>query len=170
MSKNGNKQMKAPVGEQEDVNKLSDDEKMRMATGRQGVLDAGHYMRMPEYRGMKWAWFHRNDGSLDRALDLGMNLTPVRTDRVQRKGLGGEMSEWACKAVGSIEGKTELAYLCHMPADEYKKYFVDPGRARQSEIDTAMGLGVVSDSAKDAGGGLQTYAGKISEGDHNPIR
>jgi len=172
MSKNDNKDIRSPIGQEADEHKFSDAEKMRIATGRQGVLSADYYIHLPEYKDMAWRWVHYSTGDVDRALDLGMLMTHKRKDRIAApKGLHGEnTSEWERKAVGSVDGKPEYAYLMHMPKDEYQKYFLQPNIDRNAEIDRAMGLGEISAEDKAVGGGLKTYAGKIGEESHNPIR
>ena len=50
------KNVRAPIGEESDVNKLSHEDKVRMATGKQLRLDASFYERLPEYQGKQLFW------------------------------------------------------------------------------------------------------------------
>lgn len=176
MTKEKSKNIRPEVGSQDQTNKLSESEKIRLATGKQGTLDISHYLRMPEYQGMKFRWEHHNNGDVDKALDLGMQLVPRRKDRIRSKGVNGEsVSEWECKTVGSLDGQPLVDYLLFMPDDEYTKYFIDPVTNRNLEIQTAMGRAEISGEDRAIGGGLKTYAAKINpdginNAGFNPIR
>lgn len=155
-----NKENRAPINQKENINKLSDDDKIRMAMGKHKKLDATYYQSLPEYQGMSWRW--ENDDKVDQYLDIGMQLTPRRADRTGNRQINNDLSEWECRSVGN----GMKAYLLHMPSSDYKKYFTDPKAARRADLERAMTGGKADDDG--VGAGLQTYGGKI--GDHNPIR
>lgn len=173
--KEADKNVRQPIGEQDDVNKISDDEKMCMATGRQGILDFSYYTKLPQYEKMAWRLVSDADGDLDKCLDLGMKLTELRKNRTARQQVEKDdrVSEWVRKAVGAIGGVTEFLYLCHMPEDEYHTYFIQPNRDRQALINNAIGMGktdaVTEGIAQIKGGDIPTYAAKIEEGSYNKI-
>jgi len=176
MSKNQNKSMRAPVGQETTDNKMTHDEKLRVVTGRKGRLNADYYINLPEYADMTFFWRHDNDGSIDIALDIGASLVPRRADRVRKqyKGVNDQgQSEWAMvPAVSTEKGITINAYLMMMPKDEYHEYFIQPDRDRNTEIHKAMAHGRISQEDSEVGDGLKTYAGKIGpEGEeYNEIR
>ena len=166
MSKNSNKDTRAPINQQESVNKLTDKDKIRMAMGKQLKLDASYYINHPNYAGMAWRWCP--DDEVDTYLDIGMRLTPRRSDRTAVKHINSDVSEWVCVAV-----KNDMKnYLLHMPQEEYDMYFTQPKAARRAELEQAMTRGKVEADDQAAGGGLKTYAGKIgAEGaGYNPVR
>ena len=164
MTKETSKNIRPEVGKQETANKLSDAEKLRLATGKQGVLDASHYIRMERYRDHTFRWEHHNTGDVDKALDLGMQLVARRQDRIRHKGINGEnVSEWECKTVGSLDGQPLVAYLLVIPDDEYQKYFIDPITQKNLSIQEAMGRAEISREDAAVGRGLKTYAAKIND-------
>lgn len=169
MSKNESKDFRPPVGEQESVNKMTDKEKLRVVTGRQGRLNADYYLGLPEYKGHTLFYRHDNDGSIDMALDVGAQLVPKRKSHSPRyKGVNDRgTSEYACvPGVMMDQGHPVTAYLLAMPDEEYEKYFINPVKQRNQDIQNAMGLGKISPEDQEIGGGLKTYAGKIGEEEH----
>ena len=64
--KNVDKDVRAPVGQQTQTNKMDDAEKARIAIGHSLRLDASHYLRMPEYQEMQLFWALSHNGEVDK--------------------------------------------------------------------------------------------------------
>jgi len=161
--KKAEKNIRAPIGEEPDVNKLSQAEKVRMATGKQLNMDASFYERLPEYQGMQLFWENDENGAVERWLHLGAELVPRKNKSLKEfKGFTDQASsEWECVPVGAnSSGGAMLAYLLFMPAEEYQALRVDPKEARNNEILDALGMGksqaegAVMSNVK----GIKTYA------------
>jgi len=168
--------VRPPIGESDTDVKLTATEssKIRAATGRNLRMDASYYLGLPEYKDMTLFWKHDNDGSIDVALDLGAQLVPKRKSRVpQYKGVNDRgTSEYECKpGVYMDQGYPVTAYLMAMPKEEYHKYYIQPNRDRNAELQEALTRGQVDAKAKAVGSALETYAANINVNkSHNTIR
>ncbi len=166
--KGAEKNIRAPIGEEPDINKLSQADKVRMATGKQLNLDASFYERLPEYQGMQLFYENDENGAVEKWLHLGAELVPRRNKSLKEfKGFTDQAtSEWECTPVGSnASGNPMLCYLLFMPAEEYQALRVAPKEQRNEEILDALGMGKsqadgqVMSNVK----GIKTYA------PHNPV-
>lgn len=175
MTKAKGKNVRPEIGSEETVNKM-DTSKARKGIGANVTFDASHYQSLPEYQGMRFRWADFQDGSVDKLLDAGFQLVPRRASRVKRpEGLGSRNeSEWVCKHVQSMNGSPMEVYLMVTTDENYEACITGPNADRNAEIQRAMGIGEVDGEAREAGGGLKSYAGKDmdiqSNVDHNPIR
>lgn len=161
--KGADKNIRAPIGEESDINKLSQADKVRMATGKQLNLDASFYERLPEYQDMQLFYENDENGAVEKWLHLGAELVPRRNKSLKEfKGFTDQASsEWECTPVGTdATGKPMLCYLLFMPAEEYQVLRVDPKENRNAEVLEALGMGKsqaegqVMSNVK----GLKTYA------------
>ncbi len=168
-NKNANKNIRPPMGEETTENKLSQDEKVRMATGKQARLDASFYQRLSEYEDKQLFWENDIDGQVERWLHLGAELVPRRNKSLKHfKGFTDKAeSQWECVPVGSDgTGGQLLAYLLFMDAEEYQTIRIDPKEARNAEINQALRAGqsqtdgAVMSNVK----GLKTYAPNLPTG------
>lgn len=161
--KGAEKNIRAPIGEEPDVNKLSQAEKVRMATGKQLNLDASFYERLPEYQGMQLFYENDENGAVEKWLHLGAELVPRRNKSLKEfKGFTDQAtSEWECTPVGTDNtGKPMLCYLLFMPAEEYQALRVAPKEQRNEEILEALGMGKsqADGSVMSNVKGIKTYA------------
>ncbi len=161
--KNQDKNIREPVGEEADINKLSQSEKIRMATGKQLRLDASFYSRLPEYKDMTLFWEEDLNGAVERWLHIGAQLVPRKSKSLQSfKGFTDRPeSEWECVPVGSDHaGRTLMNFLLFMPAEEYHALRVAPKEARNQEILDALGAGKSQNEDRVMPGvsGIRTYA------------
>ena len=161
--KGENKNIRAPIGEESSVNKLSQDAKIRMAMGKQMRLDASFYERLPEYQGKQLFWENRVDGAVEKWLHLGAALVSRKSKSLKEyKGFTDKAeSEWECVPVGSDDsGQPIMCYLLVMDAEEYQSLRIDPKKQRNGEILEALGMGksqaegAVMSNVK----GIRTYA------------
>lgn len=168
--KNANKDIRAPIGEESSVNKMSQEERVRMAMGAQTRLDASFYERLPEYQGMQLFWENNVDGAIEKWLQLGAGLVPRRTKSLkQYKGFTDQsQSEYECVSVGSNkDGGSMMAYLLFMPAEEYHALRIAPKEARNQEIMKALGVGKSNTGDQKVMPnvtGLKTYAPNLPTG------
>lgn len=167
MTKNANKNTRAPIGEQSSVNKMTDAEKTRVATGQQVRLDVEHYLRMPEYQDKVLFWASTDKGDVDRWLSLGAQPVPRRTKAAKvYKGINDRCdSEYEMvPSVSVIEGVAIDNYLLFMTKEDYQKFRVDPNMNRNAEIRRAMGIGKADEDARvmPSVRGLKTYAPHVS--------
>jgi len=174
MSKGKGKDIRPEVGGEESVNKMDNAEKKRPAIGHVATFDADYYLSLPEYKDMRFRWADYQDGSVDKLLDAGFQLVPKRSNRVNRpKGLNSrEESEWVCKHVRSMNGDPMEVYLMVTTEENYAYHITDPVNKRNEEIQRAMGMGEVDADAREAGGGLKTYAANADSANasFNPIK
>ena len=168
--KEGDKNIRAPIGDEVVTNKLSQSDKVRMATGKQLNLDASFYERLPEYEGMQLFYENDENGAVEKWLHLGAGLVKRRSKSLKEfKGFTDRAtSEWECTPVGTDNtGKPLLCYLLFMPAEDYQALKIDPKEARNKEILTALGMGksqaegAVMSNVK----GIKTYAPNNPVGD-----
>ena len=161
--KGENKNIRAPIGEESSVNKLSQDAKIRMAMGRQMRLDSSFYEQLPEYLDMQLFRENDTDGAVEKWLHLGAELVPRKSKSLKHfKGFGDQsQSEWECTPVGTDDtGRTILCYLLFMPKEDYQALRIDPKKQRNGEILEALGMGrsqaegAVMSNVK----GIRTYA------------
>lgn len=161
--KGAEKNIRAPIGEEPNINKLSQADKVRMATGKQLNLDASFYERLPEYQDMQLFYENDENGAVEKWLHLGAELVPRRNKSLKEfKGFTDQAtSEWECSPVGTdATGKAMLCYLLFMPAKEYQMLRIDPKVQRNEEILDALGMGksqadgAVMSNVK----GIKTYA------------
>ena len=167
-SKNANKDLRAPIGQETQTNKMDDAEKARIAIGHSLRLDASHYLRMPEYQEMELFWALSQNGEVDKWLSLGAQPVPRRTKAGKvYKGINDRCeSEYeVVPAVSVVEGVAVDAFLLFMTKEDYKKFRIDPKEARNAEIREAMGIGKADSDAKvmPTVKGLKTYAPNVSE-------
>ena len=157
------KNIRAPIGEEAETNKMSQSDKIRMATGKQLNLDPSFYERLPEYADMQLFYENDENGAVERWLHLGAELVPRRNKSLKEfKGFTDKAtSEWECTPVGTdAAGKPMLCYLLFMPAKEYQALKVAPKEERNAEILGALGMGksqaegAVMPNVK----GIKTYA------------
>ena len=162
MSKNKHPQ-KHPIIDQEDglrERKLTKQERIKSALGRELRLDASHYMRMPKYEGKQFMWINDKNGEVEKWLRNGAALVPRET------GIGKEWEgfssrntgQWECvEGTGTLDsGALHHTYLLIMDAEDYNEIKIEPLKERQREILAALGRGKTKDAA--VGGGLKTYA------------
>lgn len=168
--KGADKNIRAPIGEEPNINKLSQADKVRMATGKQLNLDASFYERLPEYQDMQLFYENNENGAVEKWLHLGAGLVPRRNKSLKEyKGFTDQAtSEWECTPVGSdASGNPLLCYLLFMPAEEYKALRIDPKEKRNAEILDVLGMGksqadgAVMSNVK----GIKTYAPNNPVGD-----
>jgi len=169
MTKNANKNIRAPLGNESTVSKMSDSEKVRLAQGKQARLDASFYEGLSEYEGKQLFWENDMDGQVERWLHLGAELVPRRTKSLKTfKGFTDKAtSEWECvPGGGDGNGGQMLVYLLFMDAKEYQKLRIDPNKKRNKEI-----LDVLHQGRSQAEGtvmpnikGLKTYAPELPTG------
>lgn len=169
-AKGGEKNIRAPIGEEPDINKLSQADKIRMATGKQLNLDASFYERLPEYQNMQLFYENDENGAVEKWLHLGAELVPRQNKSMKEfKGFTDQTtSQWECTPVGTDNtGKPLLCYLLFMPAEEYQALRVAPKEQRNAEILDALGMGksqadgAVMSNVK----GIKTYAPNNPAGD-----
>jgi len=162
--KDGDKNIRAPIGEEKSVNKLSQTEKIRLAMGKQTRLDASFYERLPEYQDMQLFWENDTDGAVEKWLELGAQPVPRKSRSVKSyEGItDSSVSQWEVRQVGA----GVKCYLMFMPADEYQALRIDPKEARNAELTQAMGIGKVSEDARVMPGvkGIKTYAPNLPTG------
>lgn len=167
--KNQDKNIRAPIGEEEDVNKLSQKDKIRMATGRQARLDVSFYERLPEYEGMQLFWENDINGAVETWLQLGAELVSRQTRSLKQfKGFTDQNTgEWECRPVGTDDsGKTMYAFLLFLPKEEYHELRIAPKDARNKEIMNALGAGKQqTDKIMGNVTGIKTYAPNNPVGD-----
>jgi len=167
--KNAGKNIRPPVGVEATANKLSQADKIRMATGKQLRLDASFYERLPEYSEMQLFWENDEDGAVERWLHLGAALVPRKSKSLKHfKGFTDRAeSEWECVPVGTTNtGNTLLCYLLFLPKDEYHALRIAPKEQRNQEVMAALGQGKAPEDAKVMGSvtGIQTYAPNLPTG------
>lgn len=168
--KNANKDVRAPVGIEQDVNKLSQSEKVRLATGKQARLDASFYNRLPEYQGKTLFWENDQDGTVEKWLSLGAELVLRRSASGKiYKGFNDNrgVSEWECRPVGSDgRGGTLMAYLLVMTDEDYHALRIAPHDQRNQDVLDALGLGKanVDERVMPQVKGLKTYAPNLPTG------
>ncbi len=162
-AKGAEKNIRAPIGEEPNINKLSQADKVRMATGKQLNLDASFYERLPEYQGMQLFWENDENGAVEKWLHLEAELVPRLNKSLKEfKGFTDQgTSQWECVPVGTdATGKPMLCYLLFMPAEEYQALRVAPKEQRNEEVLAALGMGksqadgAVMSNVK----GIKTYA------------
>ncbi len=161
--KEAGKNVRAPIGEEAATNKMSQSDKVRMATGKQLNLDASFYERLPEYEGMQLFYENDENGAVEKWLHLGAALVPRRSKSLKVfKGFTDRAtSEWECTPVGTdATGKPLLCYLLFMPAEDYQSLRVAPKEARNGEILDALGMGKsqAEGSVMSNVKGIKTYA------------
>ena len=168
--KGADKNIRAPIGEEAEINKMSQGDKIRMATGKQLNLDASFYERLPEYEGMQLFYENDENGAVEKWLHLGASLVKRRSKSLKEfKGFTDRAtSEWECTPVGTdATGKPLLRYLLFMPAEDYQALRVAPKEGRNAEILGALGMGksqaegAVMPNVK----GIKTYAPNNPVGD-----
>ncbi len=163
------KNTRAPIGEETTVNKLSQSEKVRMATGKQLRLDASFYQRLPEYKDKTLFWENDEDGAVERWLHLGAELVPRKSKSLKHfKGFTDRTeSEWECVPVGSkTGGQPLLCYLLFMPEKDYHSLRIEPKEVRNKEILDAMGIGKAPEESRTMPTvtGIKTYAPNLPTG------
>jgi hypothetical protein len=162
--KSENKNIRAAIGEETTVNKMSMPDKVRLATGRQARLDASFYQKLPQYQDMQLFWKSDKDGEVERWLHLGAELVPRLNKSLKNfKGFTDkEQGEWECVPVGG----GELNYLLFMPYEDYQALVVKPKEDRNQEILDAMGIGKADDGARNMPEvkGIKTYAPNLITG------
>lgn len=168
--KENDKNIRAPIGQESSVNKMSKADKQRMAMGKQLRLDASFYVSLPEYEDMQLFWENDTDGGVDKWLHLGAELVPRKNKSLKEfKGFTDRsMSEWECVPVGSTDaGQPILCYLLFMPKETYYELRVEPKEIRNKEILDALGIGRAPDTAKvmPTVKGIRTYAPNNPVGD-----
>jgi hypothetical protein len=142
--KGADKNIRAPIGEEPDINKLSQPDKVRMAQGKQLNLDPAFYERLPEYQDMQLFYENDENGAVERWLHIGAELVPRRNKSMKTfKGFTDKAtSEWECTPVGSdAHGNPMMCYLLFMPVEEYKALRIDPKEQRNAEILDTLGMG-----------------------------
>ena len=156
------KDIRAPIGRETTVNKLSQAEKVRLATGKQLRLDASFYERLPEYAEMQLFWENDEDGAVEKWLHLGAELVPRRNKSLKHfKGFTDRAeSEWECVPVGQKStGQPLLSYLLFMPREDYNLLKIQPKMQRNQEILDALGMGKSqADTVMPDVKGIKTYA------------
>lgn len=167
--KEQDKDVRAPIGEESNVNKMSTEEKIRMATGKQTRLDASFYQRLPEYQGMQLFWENDEDGAVEKWLHLGAELVKRRSKSLKSfKGFTDRAeSDWECVPVGSkTGGQPLLCYLLFMPVEDYNSLRIEPKEARNKEILDKLGIGKASEESKVMSNvsGIKTYAPNLPTG------
>jgi len=173
MTKN-DKSVRAPIGEQSSVNKMTDAEKSRVAIKTSMRLDPDHYLRMPEYQDMQLFWASTDKGEVDKWLSLGAQPVPRKAKAATiYKGINDRCnSEYEMvPAVSVIEGIPIDNYLLFMTKEDYQKYRIDPKDARNAEIRKAMGIGKANVAGAEGQEGavmpgvkgLKTYAPNVSQ-------
>lgn len=169
--KNENKDIRNPIGEETDSNKMSEDDKIRAATGKQRRLDCSHYQRMPEYQERQLFYAHDEHGELDTWLGLGAEPVARRSKSTKIwpgiNDQGG--TEWEYTVVDTDKsGNPIKAYLLHMDKDDYKKYKIQPKIDRNAEIEKRLNIGVANVEGNEMPGqhvkGLKTYAPQVGGG------
>lgn len=160
--KGADKNIRAPIGEEPNINKLSQADKVRMATGKQLNLDASFYERLAEYQDMQLFWENDDNGAVQKWLLLGAELVPRKNKSVKEfKGFTDQAtSEWECTPVGAnSSGNSMMCYLLFMPAEEYQALRIDPKENRNAEILDALGMGKSqADTVMSNVKGIKTYA------------
>lgn len=157
------KNVRAPIGEETTINKMSNDDKVRLAQGRQARLDASFYERLPEYQDKQLFWENDTDGAVEKWLHLGAELVPRRNKSLKHfKGFTDRTaSEWECVPVDSDRtGRPILCYLMFLPIDDYHALRIAPKEVRNQEILKALGIGKGQEGTKVMPGvsGIKTYA------------
>lgn len=162
-TKEGDKDIRAPIGEEPDINKLSQEDKIRMATGKQRRLDSSFYERLPEYQDKQLFWENDLDGAVEKWLHLGAELVRRKSKSLKHfKGFTDRAaSEWECVPVGSSDtGQPIMCYLLSMDAKEYHALRIAPKEARNNELLEALGMGKAQVEGKvmPTVHGIKTYA------------
>lgn len=169
-TKNANKNIRQPINEQTTVNKMTDAEKVRVATGKQSRLDASQYERMPEYADMRFFWCSTEDADVDKWLGLGAQPVPKQSKSTKvYKGLNDNTaSEWEVVPGVGVDhaGNSVSNYLLMLPKDDYYKLRIQPKLDRNKAILEALGRGKITEESKAMPQvtGLKTYAPTLPEG------
>lgn len=169
--KESTKNIRAPI-DHDHTQSMTEADKIRAATGRRKKLDTTFYERLPEYKDCQLFWAHNDGGDIESYLSIGAGLVrkvnQAKGGKVWEGFTNKEESEWVCvPGVASVDGRSIDAYLMYMTKDDYARYKTDPIKARQHEIEKAMGIGKVQgEEAKEAGkgAGLRTYAPNLPTG------
>lgn len=155
------KNIRAPIGQEVTIGRLSKDDKVRMAQGRQTSLDASFYERLPEYQDRQLFWENNINGAVEMWLQLGAELVQRQSKALKHyKGFTDRAaSEWECVPVGSDDsGKTMMCYLLSLSKQEYYDLRIAPNRARNREITQALKRGKTQEQVMKEIQGIQTYA------------
>ncbi|GAG23058.1 unnamed protein product [marine sediment metagenome] len=168
--KQQNKNIRAEVGTQPDVNKMSESDKVRAATGKQPVLDPSYYLTLPEYKDKTLFYCSDENGEVDRMLSLGARPVPRRSKSAEVfKGINDSVSnEWEFKVVDKDKAGNPIRnYLLFMDAAEYHKYRIQPNIDKNKTIMDSMGIGVLNNEGTVMPGvkGLRTYGGNVGNGE-----
>lgn len=172
--KQANKNIRAEIGTQPDVNKMSEKDKIRAATGKQPVLDPSYYLTLPEYKDKTLFYCSDEHGEVDRMLQLGAKPVPRRSKSTEIfKGINDEVSnEWEFKVVDKDKAGNPIRnYLLFMDKDEYHKYRIQPNIDKNETIMQSMRVGKLNSQERVMPGvtGLRTYAPKTTEGGENGL-
>jgi len=165
------KDIRPEIGTQPDVNKMSEQDKVRAATGKQPVLDASHYQRLPEYKDKTLFWCSDENGEVDRWFSLGAQPVKRRSkSQIIYPGINdqGGTSEYEYKVVDKDKSGNPIKnYLLFMDKDEYHKYRIQPNIDKNETILRSMRAGQLNnDGAAVMPGvkGLKTYAPNAGSG------
>ena len=143
--------------------------KTRPDMGKRKRLDATFYQALPEYADKTLFFINDQDGDIERWFEVGAEPVPKRTRSTQTfKGINDNVSnEWEYKTVGTDDGGNPVrCYLLCMDSEEYHEVKIAPLLKRQREIESAMGMGKVDESAKVMPNvkGLRTYSPNLPDG------
>jgi len=161
--KKQNKDIRPEIGAQDDVNKMSEKDKIRAATGKQPVLDPSYYLTLPEYKDKTLFYCSDEHGEVDRMLSLGAQPVPRRSKSAKIfKGINDQVTgEWESKVVDKDKAGNPIRnYLLFMDKDDYHKYRIQPNVDKNEAILQSMKIGVANTEASVMPGvkGLKTYA------------
>ena len=165
--KNQNKDIRAPIGGEETVNKMTQSERVRMAQGKQMRLDASFYNRLPEYEGHTLFWESTHNGDVEKWLHLGAELVPRRSKSLKEyKGFTDQsISEWECVPVDKDDGGNVIYnYLLSLESDDYHALRIAPKEQHNKEMVDALGRGKTEEQVMPHVKGLQTYAPNLPTG------
>ena len=163
------KNIRAPIGQEENINKMSQKDRVRMAMGKQATLDLSFYNSLPEYQGKTLFWENDQNGQVEKWLQLGAELVKRRSSAQKEfKGVTDKsLSEWESRPVGPDgSGGKLVAYALSLDSDDYHALRIAPKEARQEEIMEALGAGKANLTEKVMPGvtGLKTYAPNLPTG------
>lgn len=166
--KNENKNIQAPLGHEFNPHKMTNEQEIQAALGKQKNHDWDHYLRMPEYEGMELFGCLQKD--TDRWFSFGAE--PVKRQSKARKVIpginDGKDSEYESIVSGvDAFGNPEKTFLLYIPKEEYLRLKIQPQRNINLKVKQSYGIGRLNNDGEavlPGVKGIQTYAPNTGDG------